>query len=87
MQQAETRREEKGIIPGRNEGKGPREVKPSSLISKLEPRLSSCMAPESAGQSPIFSQSSIARAWSSHRNGQVGQYLSGLFWKLGKVKC
>lgn len=68
--------------------KRPREMKmePSALISKSEPRFYSCTAPESAGKSPIFSQGGIARAWSSHPNGQVGQYLSGLLWKLGKVK-
>lgn len=64
---------------------GPREVKlePSAQISKSEPRLYRCTAPESASKSPTFSQGGIARAWSSHPNGQ---YFSGLFWKLGKVK-
>lgn len=60
MQQAETSREEKGIIPGRNNTRaGEVKVEPSAQISKSEPRLYGCTAPESAGKSPMFSQGGI----------------------------
>lgn len=82
-QQAETSREDKGAVPGRNEDRGSGEVRGASAqSSKAEPRLYSCTAPERAGKSPIFSQGGIASAQSSHPDGQVGQYLPGLFWKL-----
>lgn len=55
----------------------------SAQSSKAEPRRYSCPVPESAGKSPPFSHGDIVSALSSHPGGQVGQYLSGLFWKLG----
>lgn len=74
------------LLRHENRGSGEVRVESSAQSSKAEPRHYSCPVPESAGKSPPFSHGDIVSALSSHPGGQVGQYLSGLFWKLGNAE-